>query len=80
MKEKLSAKKLLLMGGALFSMHFGASCMLYPVNWGKESGSAVFIAFLGVLITGLVLPMLAYVALSRGGGSFRQITCRFLPE
>lgn len=80
MKEKLSAKKLLIMGGALFSMHFGASCMLYPVTWGKESGSAVLIAFLGVLITGLLLPMLAYAALSRGGGNFRQITCRFSPH
>ncbi|MGI6028365.1 MAG: branched-chain amino acid transport system II carrier protein [Candidatus Heteroscillospira sp.] len=80
MKGDISAKKLFIMGGALFSMHFGASCMLYPVNWGKESGSAVLIAFLGILITGLLLPMLAYVALSRGGGNFRQITCRFSPR
>lgn len=80
MKDKLTAKQLFVMGGALFSMHFGASCMLYPVNWGKESGESVFIAFLGILISGLLLPMLAYVALSRGGGNYREITCRFSPK
>lgn len=80
MKGILSPKQLLVMGGALFAMHFGASCMLYPVHWGKMAGNSVLTAFLGILITGLILPLLAYVALSRGQGNFRNITSRFSPK
>lgn len=74
----LKLPALLMMGGALFSMHFGASSMVWPMNWGKESGSSVFAAFLGAFITALLLTLLAYVALSRGNGSYSKITTRVL--
>ena len=64
-KGDLSVPALLMMGGALYSMHFGASSMVWPMTWGKESGSSVFIAFIGAFITSLFLPLLAYVALAR---------------
>ncbi|GAA0181092.1 branched-chain amino acid transport system II carrier protein [Clostridium sediminicola] len=73
---KLSA--LFLMGGALFSMHFGASSMVWPMNWGKESGTSVMGAFGGAFITALLLTLLAYVALSRGNGTYNKITKRVL--
>ena len=57
-KKDLSLGQLLTMGGALFSMHFGASCMLYPVNWGKDSGTSVFIAYIAIVLTALLLPLL----------------------
>ncbi len=79
-KKDLSVKQLLVMGGALFSMHFGASCMLYPVNWGKDSGTSVFIAYIAIVMTALLLPLLAYVALARGKGSFLGITQRISPK
>jgi len=69
---------LFLMGGALFSMHFGASSMVWPVNWGKESGSSVWLAFAGAFITALLLTLLAYVALSKGEGTYNEITKRVL--
>ena len=78
--KDLSVKQLLTMGGALFSMHFGASCMLYPVNWGKDSGSDVFIAYIAIVLTALLLPLLGYVALARGKGSFATITSRIAPR
>lgn len=68
------------MGGALFSMHFGASCMLYPVNWGKDSGTSVFIAYIAIVLTALLLPLLAYIALARGKGNFAAITTRISPQ
>ena len=52
MKKDLSIRELLIMGGALFSMHFGAACMLFPVQWGKDAGNAVWLAFVGVLLPG----------------------------
>ena len=79
-KKDLSIKQLLVMGGALFSMHFGASCMLYPVQWGKDSGTSVFIAYIAIVMTALLLPLLAYVALARGKGSFLGITKRISPK
>lgn len=79
-KKELSVLSLFLMGGALFAMHFGASSMIWPMTWGKESGSAVFFAYIGVFITALLLPLLAYVALSRGKGTFLAVTTRALPK
>ena len=79
-KKDLSIKQLLTMGGALFSMHFGASCMLYPVNWGKDSGTSVFLAYIAIVLTALLLPLLAYVALARGKGNFAAITTRISPK
>ena len=34
-KGDLSVPVLLMMGGALYSMHFGASSMVWPMTWGK---------------------------------------------
>lgn len=80
MKKDLSLKELFVMGGALFSMHFGASCMLYPVQWGKDSGSSVLIAYIAVLLSALLLPLLAYVALARSEGTYLSITRHIAPK
>ena len=77
--QGLSWQQIFLMGGALFAMHFGGASMIWPMTWGKESGSSVLLAFSGIFITALLLPLLAYVALSRGQGSFLTITRRALP-
>ena len=63
-KKKLSKIELFFSGGALFSMHFGASSMVWPMNWGKESGTSVFLAFFGTFITSILLVFIAYLALS----------------
>lgn len=67
------------MGGALFSMHFGAACMLFPVQWGKDAGSALWFVFVGILMSGIILPYLGYLALARGDGSFLELTRRLSP-
>lgn len=81
MKEnKLSIIKLFLLGGVIFSMHFGGASMIWPVTWGQESGESVFIAFIGIFLTALLFPFLGYVALSRGKGTFYQVTQRLSPK
>lgn len=65
---------LLLSGGALFSMHFGASSMVWPMNWGKESGTSIWPAFLGAFITSVLLVLIAYIALAKSGRSYSQMT------
>lgn len=74
----LNLIQLLLSGGALFSMHFGASSMVWPMNWGKESGTSVFEAFLGAFITSVFLVLLGYIALARGKGSYNELANRIL--
>ncbi|KAJ49056.1 LIVCS family branched-chain amino acid:cation transporter [Clostridium tetanomorphum] len=73
---KLSPGKLFLMGGALFSMHFGGSSMIWPMTWGKESGNSIFPAFIGIYLTALFFPLLGYLALSRAKGTFYQVSER----
>ena len=70
----------MVMGGALFSMHFGAACMLFPVKWGKDAGTALWPVFLGVLLSGVILPYFGYLALARGDGTFLELTKRMSPK
>lgn len=74
MKKDLSIKELMLMGGALFSMHFGAACMLFPVQWGKDAGTALWPMFIGVVLSGVILPYFGYLALVKGNGTFLSLT------
>lgn len=79
-KNTLSALGILSLGGALFSMHFGASSMIWPMSWGKESGSLVIPAFLGVYLTGVFIPLLGYIALANGEGTFYELSQRISPK
>ena len=80
MKRDLSIKELAIMGGALFSMHFGAACMLFPVQWGKDAGTALWPVFAGVALSGVLLPYFGYLALVKGDGTFLDITRRISPK
>lgn len=63
-------------GGASFAMHFGGSCMLWPVTWGQQSGSSVLSAMVGILLTAIVLVWLAYLAMVKAEGSFWDMVVR----
>ncbi|MCC3868758.1 branched-chain amino acid transport system II carrier protein [Terrisporobacter mayombei] len=79
-ERDLSIGTLFFMGAALFSMHFGSASMTWPMNWGKESGSSVFVAFAGAFLTALLLPLLAYVALVRGNGTYNSLAKNIMPK
>ena len=68
------------MGGGLFSMHFGAACMLFPVQWGKDAGTALWPVFAGIIMSGIILPYLGYLALVRGDDTFLSLTRRISPR
>lgn len=65
---KLSPLVILAISGSIFAMHFGASCMLWPTTWGRNSGTSFILAFSGFFFTGILLPFLAYFAVNKGGG------------
>lgn len=80
MKKHLTIWQWLLLGGTLFSMHFGSSCLLYPVTWGKEAGRAVGWVYAGIFLSGVLLPFLGYLALARGKGDFLELVIRAVPR
>lgn len=70
MTKKLNTLLFAAIGGSIFAMHFGGSCMLWPVTWGQQSGSAVLIAYGGIFISAIIFPWLAYLAVAREGTLF----------
>lgn len=70
MTKKLKVLLFAAIGGSVFAMHFGGSCMLWPVTWGQQSGSAVYLAYSGIFISAIVFPWLAYLAVAREGTLF----------
>ena len=72
MEKKLQFKDYLTIGSMLFGIFFGAANLIFPVNMGQEAGSAVFLANLGFLVTGIGLPFLGVIAIgsSQSNGLF----------
>lgn len=58
-------------GLALFSMFFGAGDLLWPLILGGASGDHNFFAMLGLLITGVSLPLLGLIAMMLFEGDYR---------
>lgn len=69
-KKKLSAKEYLCVASMLFGMFFGAGNLIFPVSLGQQAGNRMWPAALGMLITGVGLPLLGVAALgiSRSDG------------
>ncbi|EMF0455856.1 branched-chain amino acid transport system II carrier protein [Enterococcus hirae] len=59
----MTFKESMFIGSMLFGLFFGAGNLIFPVHMGQESGSAVFWANLGFLVTGIGLPFLGVIAI-----------------
>lgn len=62
----------LIAGMALFSMFFGAGDLIWPLILGGDSGDQNFFAMLGLLITGVSLPLLGLLAMMLFQGDHRS--------
>jgi LIVCS family branched-chain amino acid:cation transporter len=80
MNQKLSFSSYLMIGSMLFGLFFGAGNLIFPVHLGQESGSAVFLATLGFLVTATGLPFLGVIAMgfSQSSGLF-ELSSRVHP-
>jgi len=58
-------------GLALFSMFFGAGDLIWPLILGGESGNQNVYAVLGLLITGVSLPLLGLISMMLFQGNYR---------
>lgn len=72
----LTGLMVFVIGTSIFSMHFGASCMLWPTTWGRNSGVDFLGAFAGFFFSGLVLPLMAYFAVANSGGPLFTVMSR----
>lgn len=63
---------ILVAGFALFSMFFGAGDLIWPMILGGTWGDKNFFAMLGLLITGVSLPLLGLIAMMLFEGDYRS--------
>lgn len=63
METKLSWKNLFFIGSMLFGLFFGAGNLIFPVYLGQQAGSNVWLAIIGLLITGVGLPLLGVASM-----------------
>lgn len=59
-------------GLALFSMFFGAGDLIWPIILGGNAGSQNFYAMLGLIITGVSLPLLGLISMMLFKGNYHQ--------
>ena len=70
--QKLSGRKLLLIGFTLFSMFFGAGNLIFPPDLGAKAGIHFWPAFLGLAISAVGLPVAGVVAVAPGPQGRRE--------
>ena len=67
MDKKLPISAYLVIGLLLFSLFFGGGNLIFPAYLGQLSGTNMWIAVVGFLVTGVGLPLLAIIAIGISG-------------
>ena len=65
---KLTKKNMVLLSFTLFSLFFGAGNLIFPPLLGQQSGNNAIWAFVGFLVTAVVLPVLGVIVVGKFGG------------
>lgn len=68
--EKLSRRKLVLVGLTLFSMFFGAGNLIFPPFLGSLAGTRTWTAMVGFAVTAIGFPVLGVIAVAKSGGFY----------
>src|SRR5699024_8211369 len=61
--KKLTIREIIVVASMLFGMFFGAGNLIFPASMGQLSGSNMWQAAAGFLITGVGLPLMGVAAL-----------------
>ncbi|KAB2338847.1 branched-chain amino acid transport system II carrier protein [Cytobacillus depressus] len=67
MNKELSVKQMIPVGLMLFALFFGAGNMIFPPFLAQQAGSNFWPAIIGFLVTGVGLPLLGVIAISKVG-------------
>ncbi|SDI07120.1 branched-chain amino acid transport system II carrier protein [Alloyangia pacifica] len=68
-----------IVGLAMFAVFFGAGNLIFPPQIGFLAGTGWNAALLGLLITGMLLPVLSVVALGLRGGTVERLCAPIAP-
>jgi branched-chain amino acid:cation transporter, LIVCS family len=66
----------IVIGAAMFAMFFGAGNLIFPPAIGLETGQNWIWSLIGFNLTGIGLPVLGVLAVSRAGGTIFQLAGR----
>lgn len=73
---KKETKDVLIIGAALFAMFFGAGNLIFPPAIGVIGGDHWMMSFLGFFITGICLPVMGVLAVSKAGGNINDLSAK----
>ena len=79
MLKKKDYLNVILIGLALFSMFVGAGNIIFPFYIGAVDGQSLLTGLLGFCITGIGLPVLGVMALSKAGGTSDSLSQKISP-
>lgn len=68
-----TVKDAIVVGAALFAMFFGAGNLIFPPAIGMAAGEKWLLSLLGFLMTGIGLPVLGVMAVSKAGGTVSDL-------
>ncbi|MCC5909589.1 MAG: branched-chain amino acid transport system II carrier protein [Clostridiaceae bacterium] len=69
-------KDVFVIGFALFAMFFGAGNLIFPPALGQNAGKHLLPAIGGFLLTGVGLPLMGIIAVSKFGGDLEQLASK----
>jgi branched-chain amino acid:cation transporter, LIVCS family len=67
---RLKLKNTFIFGFAIFAMFFGSGNLVFPIQIGMESSYHWGIGFLGLLLTGILLPFLSLIVIKLHRGNY----------
>ena len=73
---KKTHKDAIVVGAALFAMFFGAGNLIFPPAIGLASGDQWLLSLLGFLVTGIGLPVMGVLAVSKAGGTINDLASK----
>jgi len=76
---KNERKDFIVIGAALFALFFGAGNLIFPPALGLLSGENWLLCMFGFLLTGVGLPILGVITLSKAGGSINDLADKVHP-
>lgn len=68
----LTFRSVLIYGFALFAMFFGSGNLVFPIKIGQSTGPFWFLGFLGLMVTGILLPFLGLFVIKLHRGSYNS--------
>lgn len=79
MENKNRFRDAMVVGFAMFAIYFGAGNLIFPPFIGFETGTNWVAGLIGLVMTGIALPILAVAAVANAGGTFKDLTRPITP-